>query len=139
MKIVVASSTTYHAQDPSDRRFYILATLGSGILRFEVVARLLTGERSSLKGREFFAAMMSHFGAKVRTIESNWTQSSGKTTNLDQVNAATAAGLAIEDACSLTWTGLRASEFGFDKVTLDHALPRGASGSYNDIRVTFGL
>jgi len=137
MKIIVATSTEFYAEDLVDPRFYVFARLGSGILRFEIVALLQTGERGTVRGKELFRAMMAHFSARVRIIQANWTKASGKTTNLDQVNAATAAGLTVEGAAPLTWTGLRASEVGYDKVTVSHALPRRAKGNYNDIRVEF--
>ena len=49
--------------------------------------------------------------------------------------AATAAGLSLNDAAPLTWTGLRASEYGYDKVAV--TLARGSSGNYDTIRVEF--
>jgi hypothetical protein len=90
-----------------------------------------------VSGKEFFAAMMAHFGGKVRIIEGNWSRASGLTTNIDQLNRATAAGLKVKDAAPLTWTGLRASEYGYDKVTVTEETPPGAQGSYDTIRVEF--
>jgi hypothetical protein len=137
LSIVTATNSTFWAEDGSDPRFYLLATLASGVLRFEIVAQLATGERGSVSGKQFFAAMMAHFGAGVRIIEGNWTRASGMTTNLDQLNRATAAGLSVENAAPLTWTGLRACEYGYDKVTVIHALPQMAQGNYDSVRVHF--
>jgi hypothetical protein len=137
LNAVTATATVYRAEDGGDTRFYIFATLISGVLRFEVVAKLATGDRGSVTGIEFFDAMMAHFGGKVKVIEGNWSRASGLTTNLDRLNRATAAGLSVEDAAPLTWTGLRASAFGYDQVTVLHVLPQGAQGNYEDVRVDF--
>lgn len=137
LTVLRATPSLFRAVDSGEPRFQILATLVSGVLRFEVVARLPTGERGSVSGKAFFAVLMAHFGAKVRIIESDWTRTGGRTTNLDCLNQATDAGLSVEDAASLTWTGLRASEFGYDKVIVIHALPQGAQGHYDHVRVQF--
>jgi hypothetical protein len=136
--LVTATAATFRAEDGSDPRFYCFATLVSGVLRFEVVAQLSMGERGSVSGKEFFTAMMAHFGANVRIIEGNWSKASGLTTNIDQLNRATAGGLSIEVAASLTWTGLRASEFGYDKVSVLQALPQRAQGNYDTVHIQFG-
>jgi len=137
LNVVTATASTFRAEDCSDPRFYLFAAVASGVLRFEVVAQLTTGERGSISGKEFFAAMMAHFGARVRIVEGNWSRASGLTANIDQLNSATAAGLRVEDAAPLTWTGLRASEYGYDKVTVIQALPQGAQGNYDSVRVHF--
>jgi hypothetical protein len=137
LRIVTATSSTFRAEDAGDNRFYLIATLVSGCLRFEVVAQLSGGERGTVSGSAFFEAMMTHFGARVTIIEGHWSQASGLTTNLDQLNRATAAGLTVEDAAPLTWTGLRASEYGFDRVSVLQALPQGAQGHYDTVRVHF--
>lgn len=135
--VVTATASMFRAEDSGDPRFFLFATLVSGVLRFEVVTRLPAGGRGAVSGKEYFAAMMDHFGAKVRVIEGNWSRGSGLTTNLDLLNRATAAGLSVEDAAPLTWIGLRASEYGYDKVTVIQALPQGAQGNYDDVRVEF--
>jgi hypothetical protein len=135
--VLIARGSMFRAEDRNDSRFYIFATLANGILRFEVVARLMTGERGTVSGKVFFAAMMSHFGASVKIIEANWSRASGLTVNLDQLNRATSAGLSVEDAALLTWTGLRAAEYGYDNVTVIQALPQGAQGNYDKVAVYF--
>jgi hypothetical protein len=137
LNIVAATASTFRAEDLGDPRFYIFATLVSGVLRFEVVAQLATGERGSVSGKQFFAAMMAHFGAKVKIIEGNWNRASGLNTNLDQWNQATAAGMSVHKAASLTWTGLRASEWGYDKVMVTRIAPLNAQGNYDTVRVEF--
>ena len=59
------------------------------------------------------------------------------TTNQEQLNRARAAGITVEIAAALTWTGLRASDYGFDKVAVMQALPLGAIGNYDMVRVRF--
>ena len=49
------SATTYRAEDCSDSDFFIFGTVGSGVLKFEVV-RMLPGKTSSITGRKFFDA-----------------------------------------------------------------------------------
>jgi hypothetical protein len=137
LNVVIVTASTFRAEDRGDPRFYLFATLISGILRYEVVARLTTGERGAVSGKEFFAAMMAHFGAKVRAIEGNWSMASGLTTNIDLLTRATAVGLSVMDAAPLTWTGLRASEHGYDKVAVALATPPGAQGNYDTVRVEF--
>jgi hypothetical protein len=137
LTITRSTATVFRAEDGTDQRFYIFATLLSGSLRFEVVAQLATGERGQVSGKQFFAAMMNHFGAKVKIIEGNWSVASGLRTNIDQLNRATAAGLTVESAAAFTWTGLRASEYGYGTVTVLDALPHGAQGKYDAVRVQF--
>ena len=86
----MATTSTFRAEDGNDPRFYLFATLVSGVMRFEVVAKRMTGERGAVSGKQFFAAMMAHFGAKVAIIESEWSMASGLTTNIDLLNRATA-------------------------------------------------
>ena len=136
MKTLLATTTNFRAEDPNDPRFFIFATLGSGVLRFEVIAQLSTGERGTVTGKGLFGAMMAHFGGRVRSIEANWSRASGLTTNLDQLNRAMIAGLGENDAASLTWTGLRASEFGYDKIAVNDL--SGFHGDYEIARVEFG-
>jgi hypothetical protein len=50
LNVVTATISAFRAEDGSDPRFYIFATLASGVLRFEVVAQLQTGERGAVSG-----------------------------------------------------------------------------------------
>lgn len=126
----------FKAVDSNDRRFYLFATLGHGVLRFEVVAALPDGTRGAVHGKQFFEAMMVHFGARIRMIEGSWNAANGLTTNLDLFNRATSAGLALLDAAAFTWTGLRAAEYGFSPVSIT-ASPPGAVGRFDTVRVEF--
>jgi hypothetical protein len=100
-------------------------------------ATIHDGERGTVSESAFFAAMMAHISARVRTIEAYWSQASGLTTNLDQLNQATAAGLSVEEPAPLTWTGRRASAHGYGRVTVLQALPQGAQGRYDTVRIFF--
>lgn len=132
---VIATARVFRAEDPGDSRFYIQATMVSGVLRFEVVARLASGARGSVSGKEFFAAMMHHFGGRINIIEGDWNSTSELNDNLDRFNRALAAGLSFEDAAALTWTGLRASESGFGVVAAVQA--KGPKGKCSAVRVQF--
>lgn len=136
LRTITASQSVFHLEDAGDPRFYIIATLTGGLLRFELVSRLPNGDRGSVSGKEFFAAMMAHFGSRINLVEGNWIATSGLTTNLDLVNQATASGMSIEDAATLTWTGLRASDFGFGHVL--GVRSTGSPGNYQRVRVQFG-
>src|SRR5439155_13076651 len=129
LKIIAATPSTFRAETATDGRFFIFGTVGGGLLRFEVIARLHDGTRSAVSGREFFDAMMDHFGIAVRAIEGHWDRQSGLTTNLDLFNAATAAGLTAEQAALVaTKTGRWADNRGFSVVQVIDLDPPGATG-----------
>ena len=134
-RIVTATATNFRAVDANDRRFYAIATVVSGLLWFEIVAKVANRDRGSVSGKELFAAMMSHFGSKIKIIEGNWNAVGGLVDNLDQFNRAVAAGLSQEDAAALTWTGLRASECGFNRITIEYA--NASMGKFDEVRVHF--
>lgn len=138
------SATVFRAEDRTDRRFFIFGTVASGILRFEVVRRLSTGERSSITGREFFDAMMVHFGAKVRIIEGHWSNMNPElVANLKRFNQAAAnPTMSLDNAALLaTRTGQWADDLGYSKVTfvvLDPPItnPK-ARGNFSQVLVHF--
>jgi hypothetical protein len=133
--ITNATPSHFRAEDAVDPRFYVLATLASGLLRFEIVAKLPNGDRGSVSGKELFGAMVAHFGSRIKIIEGNWNKASGLTTNLEMFNRATAAGLSEQDAAALTWTGIRASEYGYNTVSVPQSV--GAPGNYDDVYAQF--
>lgn len=138
MKIIQATSSTFKAVDDVGARFFIVGTLASGPLRFEVIARLPDGTRASIRGRDFFDAMMHHFGAKVRTIAGRCDRSSRMTTNLDLFNKATLAGLSKEQAALVaTKTGQWADDYGFSNASVDDLDPPNATGNYDFVLVHF--
>jgi len=138
------SATTFQAEDCTDNRFFIFGTLGNGVLRFEVVRRLTTGEHSTITGRDFFDTMMGHFGARVRIIEGNWSNANPeRLSNLTRFNQATAnPSMPLETAALVaTRTGQWADNLGYTTVTfiaLDPPLtdPK-ARGSFTQVVVHF--
>jgi hypothetical protein len=137
MRIVQATASVFEARDDANDRFFIFGTLTSGALRFDVVSRLPDGTKGRTRGREFFDAMMTHFGVKVRIIEGRWDRSSGLTTNLDLFNLATMALPPEQAALVATKTGQWADDYGFTNVTVIRLEPQNAIGQYNRVRVNF--
>src|SRR5262249_25557071 len=120
-----SSSSTFRAEDRNDARFSIFGSLTSGVLRFEVIRRI-GADVSAITGREFFDAMMAHFGARVRIIEARWNRADpNKTSNLDRFNQAMASGKLTEEQAALivTRTGQWADDLGFSNVTMLSVLP----------------
>jgi hypothetical protein len=94
--------------------------------------------RGEVQGKEFFTAMIAHFGAKVKIIEGRWSRQSGLTTNLDLFNKASAAGLApVQAALVATKTGQWADNYGYSTVTVVDLDPAHAPGHYNRVIVQF--
>lgn len=121
--------------DEADPRFHLFATLGSGLLRFEVVARLESGERGSVSGRDFFSSMLAWFGPRIRIVESVWDRESGLVDNLDAFQRACETGSTGEQAAAKTWTGSRLAEAGFERVQLMEIEPD--EPPYGFVRVRF--
>jgi hypothetical protein len=86
-----------------DSEFYIDGTLNVGTLTFTVVVNR-NGRRGSFAGRQFFDALMAHFGARrVKVISAVWSDvRPGFRTNLDIFNTATGRGISNEQAAFAT-------------------------------------
>jgi hypothetical protein len=133
------STSVFRAEDRNDSRFFILATLAAGVLRFDVI-RKIGSDKSSITGREFFDAMMGHFGAKVRVIEARWNNTDpNMTSNLDRFNQAMASGKLTPERASLiaTRTGQWADDLGFSKVTVVSIVPRIPPGQHTSVVIQF--
>jgi hypothetical protein len=105
LSVVRHSVSDFRAENRTDFRFFIHGRIVGGLLSFVVVARLTTGERGTVSGKDFFAAMMAHFGAaNVNTVKGNWIKGIDLDTNIDEFNRLTAAGVPDEDAAKQTWT-----------------------------------
>ena len=138
IKIVEANPSTFDAEDTNDPRFSIHGDLVDGYLRFDVVAETIAGERGTIRGFEFFDAMMAHFGDTVTAIEGDWSDLIPELTgNLDRFNEQTAAGSPQQQAALETWTGRMAVRHGFTSIEIKHALPPDAEGSYREVLVQF--
>jgi hypothetical protein len=135
---------SFLAVDVTDTRFHIegcLRIVGSeNILSFIVVAELPDGTRGHVRGSEFFAAMMDHFGdAAVDVIEGQWeTTNPDWTTNLKAFNMIIGTTNTIEEiAATRVPTGIYATRRGYTKVAVVKAFPPGASGNYTEVLVEF--
>jgi hypothetical protein len=138
IQIQEANDFRFHAEDGIDARFYIRGRLVDGYLGFDVVAELPSGERGSVRGREFFDAMINHFGNAVTAIEGEWSdQLPGMTSNLDVFNRLTASGVPPDDAARMTWTGKMSEKHGFTNVTSINTRPPKAAGNYREVLVRF--
>jgi hypothetical protein len=135
---------SFFAADATDNRFFIEAGLrsagGETVLSFIVVAELPDGTRGQVRGSEFFAAMMDHFGnAAVDVIEGQWeTTNPAWATNLKAFNAITGATNATEEvAATRAPTGIYATRRGYTRMTVVRALPPAARGNYTEVLVQF--
>ncbi len=146
--VVVDSDLTdaraFFAVAAADTRFFIEASLRTSgsetVLSFIVVAELPDGTRGKVRGSEFFAAMMNHFGAgAIDVIEGQWeTTNAAWATNLNAFNAITGTTNATDEvAATRVPTGIYATRFGYTKVTVVKAVPPAARGSYTEVLVEF--
>jgi hypothetical protein len=113
------SATAFLAEDSTDSDFFVFGTVGSGVLKFEVVRRL-PGKISLITGREFFDAMWASLGSKVKIIEGNWDNANPqRLDNLLRFNQATAKPTLPLDTAALlvTRTGQWADSLGYTLVT----------------------
>ena len=136
--ITQADESVFDARDVTDSQYYIRGTLVSGYLRFDVVAETAAGERGSVRGIEFFDAVMAHFGDKITAIEGDWSDLFPElTANLRRFNELTALGIQYESAALQTWTGRMAERHGFTLVEIKRALPPKAVGKFREVFVYF--
>ena len=133
------SATKYEAVDSTDDRFYIAGSLKGGVITFSFVAELADGTRGTVRGGEFFQAMVNHFGlGNIQFIDGEWNIGTpALMTNIDAFNKATAAGDSEAIAATKTPTGRLAARIGFTKVNSIIALPAKATGNYTDVLVQF--
>jgi hypothetical protein len=134
----------FFAADGTDPRFHIEAALrvsgGENVLGFIVVAELPDGTRGRVRGHEFFAAMMDHFGNDaVDVIEGQWEDlNPAWTTNLTVFNRILGTlSVTLADAAARTPTGVYATRRGFQRVSIERAEPTYARGYYTTVLVQF--
>jgi hypothetical protein len=138
MVITRQGARQFRAEDRHNPRFYINATLHTGgVLTFEVV--VVRGVvRSSISGHEFFAALLAHFGDKIRVISAVWTDARPEfRTNLDLFNAETGRGVAKPQAAFATKTGAWAKAAGFSLIQSLDTTPEDLPGGYEQVLVEF--
>ncbi len=136
------SATVYKAEDCTDPTFYIFGTVGSGVLKFEVVTKTST-KSSNIRGEDFFNAMMDHFGSSVKIIEGNWDDTNPeRTSNLDYFNKATgSSNISLEQAALVApRTGQWADGRGYTKVKFITLDPNDtARGKFTKVVVQYSM
>lgn len=137
MDILKSSSSVFRAQDSTDSDFYIEGRLDEGSLSFEVVAQR-GNKRGQYSGRDFFDAMMSHFGDQVKRILAVWSDANPAFgTNLMIFNDETSSGSAKGDAAFKTKTGQWVQDFGFTEIDSLDTIPDEFPGGYEQVYVEF--
>ncbi len=131
-----ATPVDFELVNPSKQSNFIIGELVSGgQLSFIVENLPKTTPPTGCPGRWMFQQMMVHFGASVSAIQGNWVGASSD--NLICVNRLTAGGaMTMEQAAKQTWTGMRASDYGYTQVRVA-GTPAGAPGRYTSVHVLF--
>jgi RHS repeat-associated protein len=125
----------YYIHDSENPRLMVFGTVDeNGMLSIDMRTVLENGERTPLfNGSEQFHKVIRFFHRRMIGIKANWQYG----TNLDKFNANLRSGMSYEDAARNTWTGERATEAGFDRVSLDPRTFEGAFGQYTHVKVNF--
>jgi len=128
------------AEDRENAAFFIKGSLTAGRLSFAVVA-VVDGQRgpSALTGRQFFDAMMAHFGTRrVKVIFAEWSNARpGLKTNLDLFNLETRNGVANQNAAFRTKTGQWVRDYNFKAIRSLETTPNAFPGGYEPVLVEF--
>jgi len=133
-EVQIATATEYRLVSSAKQSNFIWGELvGGGKLSFIVENLPKTTPYSGCAGRWMFGQMMAHFGGNVIAIQGNWVGPNSD--NLREVNRFTAAGLSLESAAKATWTGQRASGYGF--TDYEEVSKLGMPGNYSDVHVLF--
>ena len=142
-----SDANRYWAVLPSDPETYrLVAEVIAGELAFTI--KTPRGGRPGV-GTGLFGLMWAKLGGRANSIHSSWVTrdpaipGQALDTNLKQFNAAyqkyRAAGMGVMDAQRAaavdTWTGKRAKNLGFTKITIPVAL--GSDGDWNTVEVVF--
>lgn len=69
-------------------------------------------------GKWMFDQMMGHFGSSVTGVQGFWT--GPLSDNLKVVNTLTATGMPLEAAAKQTWTGKRATKWGYPSASIGY-------------------
>ena len=92
----------------------------------------LPKDGTGCRGNWLFFQMMQHFGPAVVAIQGNWTYGD----NLATVNRLTAGGMTLEQAAKEGFTGKRAAEWGYGRVSVS-SWQQDTSGKYIRVHVLF--
>lgn len=132
---VLAGSTPTEVEirDEFNAELFIAAGVDTdGSLGFKIQAEDPNdSSRSAVRGKVLFALVMRHFGDPVTAVRGYWTGGA----NLLAFNRGIAAGLSDEQAAADTWTGKRATDFGFTAVSFQQRMK--VLGGYGWVRVRF--
>ena len=129
--VVTATATEYELRNKKKAQNFILGELVAGG-QLSFVVENLPKDGAGCRGSWLFSEMMRHFGPAVAAIQGNWTYGD----NLATVNRLTASGMTLEQATKEGFTGKRAAEWKFDKLSvISHR--QDASGKYIRVHVLF--
>jgi hypothetical protein len=133
--ITEISPTRFALRDSTNPFLHIDGHLRSdGELTFSIITKL-NGTYGVVRAKELFAAMMKHFGDRVKSIKAVWSSEIEMGDNLDAFNSAVRAGKTARQAAFDTWTGQQAKAAGFTAV--GRIVPAGDEGNYIDVLVEF--
>lgn len=137
IQAVKTTPTEFKAVDVDNTEWFIEGRLHpNGHLAFEVV-REDSNNESSIRGHEFFDAMMDYFGDKVKVIEGHWTDTPGYDTNLRIFNERTQAGDNQQEAAFAAKTGAWAKTRGYVRLKRIDTMPEDFPGGYEQVLVEF--
>ena len=129
---VHSTTERFLVRDTSHKRFQAAATLEGDELLLIIRTKLEDGTRSTLlRGSELFTSALRHFEGRFKAIRGSWHYGD----NIAEVNELTAKGMPLLEAAKKTWTGKRAAEAGFTRVSIRHA--DGRTGAYTDVLAIF--
>ncbi len=130
--------THFRAEDSAEPAFFIEGSVSSGTLTFTVVA-VVGGHKGQWTGRQFFDALMAHFGSRrVKVISAIWSDARPELrTNFDIFNAETRRGASKEDAAFATKSGQWSSGYKNTMIESLETTPEGVPGGYEQVLVDF--
>jgi hypothetical protein len=115
---------------------FIHGELDNGELVFDVQNRPKNNPQDGCPGQWLFEQMWSHFGSSnISVILGFWTGPDSD--NLRDFNSHVSAGKTMKHAAWLTWTGIRATEKGFNNVDITSTNPMTGSGPFTTVLVRF--
>jgi hypothetical protein len=129
----------FRAEDCDNPDFFIDGILTTGTVSFTVVAEV-NGRSGKFSGRDFFYAMLAHFGTRrVKIISAHWSDARSELkTNLDIFNTETKEGATKADAAFATHTGRWSKAKGFAVIVNLDTTPDDLPGGYEQVLVDFG-
>jgi len=107
------SKTYYYWRAQTEQNFYIEGKLLAGILEFSIHMKNDSLKvRSDLRGVDVFYDMIIHFGVQnIKSIKGRWPQGDNYSEFIENLKT-----MSEKKAAQNTWTGRRASDYGFTRV-----------------------